>query len=98
MRIQLSCNNLLRAHNGGIQIRAGNVAKRADHRQHHQPERQRHANVRDRTVTRVIDDDVTGARADERKRSEKFSDASFHGKTLTRRQRRNNGDSALSLS
>ena len=45
----------------GIQMRAGHVPDRVNHRQHHQPKSQSHAHMTDPAAGDVIDHDRAGS-------------------------------------
>ena len=62
----------------GIQMRAGDVAEGVDHRENNQAESQSDADVSDRAVAGLIDDDCASPGKDESERAEKFGAILFH--------------------
>ena len=61
-----------------VQVRAGDIAERVDHREHDESEGERDADMRDRAAGGVVDDDRAGAREDEGEGAEKFRKEFFH--------------------
>jgi hypothetical protein len=57
---------------GGIQMRAGDVAEGVYYGHHHESESKRNAGVRNGTVSRLIDHDRAGACEDEAKGAEEL--------------------------
>ena len=58
----------------GVEMRAGDIAHRVDHRHHYQTKGQADTDMSQRTTEAVIGDDRTAADEYQRKSSEKFCD------------------------
>jgi len=63
---------------GWIEVRAGHVSHRVNHCQNDEPERQRNADVSNRSAGHAVDNDCPGSRKNEAKGSDEFGKIRFH--------------------